>query len=471
MPFSGGANDDDVDGQFDDVAEHTDTGSEPACAMDNPSLLSSITLSAAAADHDVAHVEGQFDDVTEDNDGPAEQKPSQQDASGAPFVDLQQLPLQQQKEEQLLDQMQHIHLNSSPDQQHQLQLQHSEMASNEGNSEDKEEDNLHSTGGNITRPRISMTSKDVLTASLEAVQKSMLSVGSGDGSQQEAVVRTGLKNLQVTFYDSKARLLRKYPHAAKTLAFLAKECQHPPRFQVDATQIDELYEPRSFDLVFFTFPHNGIPNNDKKNVKSNQRLLQGFLRAASKLLKPDGEIQITLKNGEHYERWNLPTLLDEDAGLTLQSSHTFEKKMFPGYKHRLTKGMKGSLDVVPDNKGARVYVFESSQTTFTHEEDDGDNHQQQLFAGKLLTIVQSEAAATPNSWTDDDLWTEVFVVLESFSCVPCDVLEVRRQLDPQPETRQLNRVLYDMERSSIIQRQPPLSSKNQKPRWTLIVEE
>jgi hypothetical protein len=299
--------------------------------------------------------------------------------------------------------------------------------------------------------------KDVLTACLEAVQKSMLSVGSGDGSQQEAIVQSGLKNLQVTFYDSKTQVLQKYPHATRTLAILEQLCDTPLRFQVDATKLDQMYKPSSFDLIFFTFPHTGIANNSPQCVESNQRLLKFFLRMASKLLKPDGEIQITLKNGECYERWNLPGLLKKDAGLKLESTHPLDKSMFPGYKHRLTNGTDGKIKEVIDKSGARVYVFGCSSSTSTN------SPQQACFAGKSLTVVQQ--SRTPQTWTDDELWVEIYVVLESF-CAPSNVLDIRRQVTPQPDTRQMNRVIYSMEQSGIVQRHPP-GSKSQKPRWTL----
>ncbi|KAL3904210.1 MAG: hypothetical protein SGILL_010155, partial [Bacillariaceae sp.] len=145
------------------------------------------------------------------------------------------------------------------------------------------------------------TRKDVLTECLEAVKKDILSVGSGDGSQQAAIVREGLKRLQVTFYDSRSTVLLKYPHAKSSLELLEKECAIPPKYQVDATKIDQLYEAASFDLIFFTFPHTGVSNNSAHNVTSNQTLLRGFHKAARNLIKKEGEIQITLKNGQHYD--------------------------------------------------------------------------------------------------------------------------------------------------------------------------
>lgn len=307
-----------------------------------------------------------------------------------------------------------------------------------------------------------MSSKDILTTCLEAVQKSILSVGSGDGSQQKAIVEHGLKNLQVTFYDSRAQLLRKYPPSKRTIVFLEKECKYPPRFRVDAADLDQLYPQNSFDLIFFTFPHTGISNNDPHCVQSNQRLLRDFLRSASKLLKPDGEIQITLKNGEHYDRWNLPELLNEAFGLQLQSNQSFDRTMFPGYKHRLTNGMQGAIKEVPDRKGARVFVFGSSVNRVASSKDTDAST---MLAGRLLTIFQPPL---PKGWSDDNLWTELYLLLESF-CAPGNVLEIRRRLDPTPDTRQLNRVLYAMERASIAKRHPPnSSSKNKKPRWTLM---
>jgi hypothetical protein len=164
-------------------------------------------------------------------------------------------------------------------------------------------------------------STDKLTACIHAVQMSMLSIGSGNGSQQEAIVKRGLPKVQVTFYDSKAQLLKKYPHAAATLTYLQQNCEEPPRYQVDATTLDKLYPAKLFDLIFFIFPHTGIPNASSHCVES-------------KIIKPDGEIQITLKNGQHYERWQLPELLEKDAGLSLEASqHPLDKSMFPGYKH------------------------------------------------------------------------------------------------------------------------------------------
>lgn len=304
----------------------------------------------------------------------------------------------------------------------------------------------------------STATKDVLTECLQAVKRDILSVGSGDGSQQAGMVKEGLKRLQVTFYDSRNVVLLKYPHCKENLDYLQKECITSPRFQVDATKIDIIYQPGSFDLIFFTFPHTGVPNSDRSNVSSNQALLRGFLNAASKLLRPEGEIQVTLKNGQHYDQWKLPQLLDETAGIQLQSTHNFEPKLFPGYKHRLTNGANGAMKVVHDKHGAKGHVF-------TKKSDRHSKSSNSPFAGKMITIVQQ----ADQGWNDQELWAEVVAVLRMFGPSPKNVLEIRRRLDPTPDTRQLNRVLYTMERERIVGRHSPSSSTmSQKPRWSLI---
>ena len=309
----------------------------------------------------------------------------------------------------------------------------------------------------------SQTTKDVLTQCMDALGKEMLSIGSGDGSQQAAIVKKGLRRLQVTFYDRREVVLMKYPHSKETLEYLEKNCETTPRFNVDATKIDEIYKPESFDLIFFTFPHTGVPNDTRTNISSNQTLLRGFLKAASKLLRSGGEIQVTLKNGHPYEQWKLPSLLDEKFGLTFQSTHTFEPNLFPGYKHRLTKGMNGSLKVVPNKNGAKVHVFTRPQRQ-SNNDTTSRTGGQLLFEGKLLTIVEPSIEGI---WDDQELWAETISVLKHFK-TPKNVLEIRRTFDPPPDTRQLNRVVYNMEREGIVQRHPPSSStKSKKPRWKL----
>jgi phospholipid N-methyltransferase len=169
---------------------------------------------------------------------------------------------------------------------------------------------------------------DTLERCLKFAKKSILSVGSGDGSQQAAILKSGHKNITTTFYDSRDRLLQKYAYAVDTIKFLESDKERPPKFGIDATKIDE-YGLGKFDVIMFTFPHTGVPTSSPNNVSSNQHLLRSFLATAAKILKPSGEIQITLKSDEHYKQWQLPLLIEKESNVVFKRTHVMKKSLFP----------------------------------------------------------------------------------------------------------------------------------------------
>lgn len=65
-----------------------------------------------------------------------------------------------------------------------------------------------------------------------------------------------------------------------------------------------------------------------------------------------------------------------------------------------------------------------------------------------------------NSASDDEVIARLVELFET-SSKPRDCLELRRQFEePMPDTRQLNRTLYVMEKDLVFQRFPPLVEKN-----------
>jgi len=303
---------------------------------------------------------------------------------------------------------------------------------------------------------------DVLTTCLDAAKRTILSVGSGDGSQQEAIVKSGHVNVLTTFYDRKALLLQKYPHAGPTLQYLEEHSYRGPQYEIDATKLDT-YDFGKFDMIIFTFPHTGVPTSDPNNIPSNQLLLRSFLTSAKSLLKDSGEIQITLKNGDHYDRWNITHLLQSECGLKYNGSHNLDKSIFPGYIHRLTKGMGRMLKEVPDKQGARVHVFQKDGSV----DESKDDCNSVLFLGKMITVF---GWSGPQNWTDEEVWAEIVNILTA-TTISFDVLEIRRRIElqpPLPNTRQLNRILYGKNgRGSIIMHPPTLERPNKKPTWEL----
>lgn len=311
------------------------------------------------------------------------------------------------------------------------------------------------------------TVQDILTECLDRAQVKILSVGSGDGSQQESIVRLGHVNILTTFYDSRDMLLRKYPHVSPTLEYLEKHSYSSPKYEINAEKLDTFDFGGKFDLIIFTFPHTGVPNNDQNNVPSNQKLLRLFLKSAISLLTASGEIQITLKNGEHYDRWNVKELV-QDEGLKYEGHHNMDYTKFPGYVHRLTKGMHGNLKKVPDKNGASVHVFQTSSagTNSARARVSVDSN---TFLGKIITIV---GWSGPQNWTDEEVWAEIVNVLsKATDDTSMDVLEIRRRLElqpPLPNTRQLNRILYGKNGRGALAKYPPkLEQVNKKPTWEL----
>ena len=303
-----------------------------------------------------------------------------------------------------------------------------------------------------------------LAACVTAARQRILSVGSGDGSQQAAIVRAGHCHLVTTFYDSKAELLRKYPTATEDVEYLESHCQ--VAYEIDAKKL-HTYGLGMLDLLFFTFPHTGVPNKDPDNCPSNQALLREFLATAKSVLNPQGHIEITLKSGTPYDEWGLPSLLRQEWGLVLCDTQPHDKSLFPGYAHRLTTGMQGPLLEVKD-ANAKVYTFKPEGVT-------APDHA--LSDTMSLSIVFVERG----SLTDTDVAIYTREILRTAGPRSLTVLEVRREFEAecQPDSRQLNRVLYAGVRGgahATVNAPPPLSEcfimlppsgTSSKPRWRL----
>lgn len=302
--------------------------------------------------------------------------------------------------------------------------------------------------------------EDLLTSCLKFANLSILSVGSGDGSQQLAILKQGHTNLCATFYDSKELLLRKYPHAASAIKELEENCKFPPTFNVDATQLHkQLYKDTlgTFDLIIFTFPHTGVPNADPTSAASNQQLLRGFLSSAHHLLKPNGKAQLTLKAGECYEKWNLQSIVSEVTGLKYEGRSSLKKTMFPGYKHRLTNGMKGPLKQVVDKHGAFVHQFRLSSSSAPHTQS-------------TLTWIDIVMGPVKEERTDDanEEWILSHLTSSASKKKLLTVLEIRREAfqEPLPPVPELNRSLYRLQKSGKLM-QHSCQGPSKKPRWGL----
>ena len=76
---------------------------------------------------------------------------------------------------------------------------------------------------------------DMLTSTITAAKRVILSVGSGDGSQQAAIVKSGHHNIVSTFFDNEQAVIAKYGKAREHITLLRDKST--VLFEVDATEL------------------------------------------------------------------------------------------------------------------------------------------------------------------------------------------------------------------------------------------
>ncbi len=121
---------------------------------------------------------------------------------------------------------------------------------------------------------------DRLTTALKLADLSILSVGSGDGSQQAAIVTRGHRNITTTFFPSREEVLALYPAVAAAHLRTLEHASGPTLFGVDGTKLHEApaLANKKFDIVLFTFPHTGVPQSGtmlRDSIASNKALIEG----------------------------------------------------------------------------------------------------------------------------------------------------------------------------------------------------
>lgn len=317
---------------------------------------------------------------------------------------------------------------------------------------------------------------------MEAAQTSILSVGSGDGSQQAAIVRKGHRNICVTFYDSREELLKKYSSAQTHLELFERErIEH--HFGMSAASVSEKLEGhRKFDVVMFYFPHVGGDTTRPTVLQANRQLIGEFLAGASKVLAKGGEIQLAVKAGHAYKSLDVRSLF-ESHSLAVVHQLDVEKDQFPGYVHRLTKGGSKS---VPD-PGSQLYILKPDGSAAL---DAPMAHLVALGAQIYVYVVTEQGgqatttrastnqgcqATTTHKVTDEEIGA---FVVEALGGVPTGqqptVLDLRtaisRNLDAEPEVSRINRVLYNLEADGKARRGPPVANgrSSRKPTWVIV---
>ncbi|KAI9209919.1 uncharacterized protein BJ171DRAFT_418261 [Polychytrium aggregatum] len=201
---------------------------------------------------------------------------------------------------------------------------------------------------------------------------SILLVGEGNLSFARALVEIVPRSLlTATVFDSEKIVMEKYPDAARNIKAVA-DSGGAVLFGIDATKLEGYRKLRNkrFDKIVFNFPHAGAGIKDQdRNIQINQELLSSFFLSALPFLKSrttyqdpvDGEIHVTLKEGEPYESWRIKKLAQMTGLLKCATSFEFVPQIYPGYAHRRTIGFQEGISKDHNEelqlKRCRTFVF------------------------------------------------------------------------------------------------------------------
>ena len=189
--------------------------------------------------------------------------------------------------------------------------------------------------------------------------KKILTIGSGDASFEVALVKLGIKDICVTFYDTQDRFFEKYGSIGERNIHFLDQMQISLFFEVDATELNKNFQ--GYDLIIWNFPHNGESNETKNSgskwnsqtIKQNQKLLRKFFHSAKNVGE---EIHISLGTRPPYSHWNIDNLAKGSHFRYVRSS-PFNKKLEElGYVHRSTVG--NHIKVRSKINKSKVYCFQ-----------------------------------------------------------------------------------------------------------------
>ncbi|XP_038881536.1 uncharacterized protein At4g26485-like [Benincasa hispida] len=171
----------------------------------------------------------------------------------------------------------------------------------------------------------------------------ILLVGEGDFSFALCLAKHfgSARNIVATCLDSQDDLEKKYSDGLRNVRELEERgCLVFYGIDVRNMSTHFFLRTQRFDRIIYNFPHVGFLFREDSfcQIQLNKELVEGFLKNARVLLKKvDGEIHVSHKEGEPYNKWELV----EEAmklGLKLQETVPFYKNDYPGYQNKRADG-------------------------------------------------------------------------------------------------------------------------------------
>lgn len=163
--------------------------------------------------------------------------------------------------------------------------------------------------------------------------KHWLVVGDGDLSYSsmiaEELAEASRIQLTATVLEDEEIHNQVYERSQENSQNITSFAPHRVKFGVDATNLLFHFPDTKFDTIEFNFPHW----KGKTNARRNRELLDNFLKSASSVLNPSGEIRIALCHGQggmpadSLEDWRkswLPAMYAAEHGLLLSHLEPYQ---------------------------------------------------------------------------------------------------------------------------------------------------
>jgi hypothetical protein len=112
---------------------------------------------------------------------------------------------------------------------------------------------------------------------------------------------------------------------------------------VDATKLDQLFQPNSFDNLIFQFPHSGS-RDGVNGVNPNYILVQEFIKSASKILRNNGVIVITTVDTDFYNNMFRFNDIADSLKILAPVKYRFDPNDYSQYQHSMTNNDDSAID-------------------------------------------------------------------------------------------------------------------------------